>query len=255
MRRRHPAPRLIVAAAWAGNRTTALVSQRVAPKVLRLSEAALLPAERGFFHLLSGDDCDVLIDGGWGCGTLDAVRPDPAKPLIAIATHSHVDHIGLLHQAARRFGHAAEAGVFADPDPHATLAWPWLDGLAVFDDGGMIEAGTFAQKACPLTDIVDDDGPELQFGGFDFQVIHTPGHSQGSLCILERRAGLLFCGDVVHDGAILDAIAGADRRALQQSHDRIRELDFNHALAGHGAVLTRDQTMACIERHWRGNRR
>ena len=36
--------------------------------------------------------------------------------LVAIATHSHCDHLGALHLAPSRYGHAAEAAVFADPE-------------------------------------------------------------------------------------------------------------------------------------------
>lgn len=227
-----------------------LAVEQLLPGVLRVSETVVAPAERSFFYLLQGDDADILVDGGWGFASLETVRPDPGKPLLAVATHSHYDHIGLLHLSSERFGHSAEAPVYADPTPWMTQALPHLDGLPSLADGQVIDHGSILQHACPLTRIVDD-GDRIEAGGISLDVLHTPGHSPGSICLIDRKHGLLFSGDTVHDGYIWDDIPGADRTTLLASHRRLASLDFARACPGHGAVLDRAAFVERIERHRR----
>lgn len=230
----------------------ALVAEPLVPGVTRLSERLLSPQSRSYFYLLEGTDADCLIDGGWGfAGSLDRLRRDGAKPLVAVATHSHFDHIGLLHLASLRYGHSAERDVFAKPTPAATQALPFLAGMAaVLDDGRFIRPGSIEQEPCPLDGLVDD-GQVLTIGGRTLRILHTPGHSPGSICIVDTVSGLLFCGDTVHDGEIYDAIPGADRIALAQSQQRLVRTDFRRACPGHGAILDQGEFGRCVDRYRR----
>ncbi len=229
-----------------------LIVETVARGVKRLSEAVLAPAERSFFHLVEGTDRDCLIDGGWGlCTSLDALRQDPSKPLIGIATHSHFDHVGMLHLASPRYGHASEAAIFANPAPQATQALPFLAGRRVLAGGGMIEPGSIEQAQCKLDRHVGE-GDRIDLGSRTLHVLHTPGHSPGSLSILDADTGLLFVADTVHDGHIYDDIPGADREQLLLSHQRLAGVDFVQALPGHGALLSRKAFLQRIGRYRRG---
>jgi glyoxylase-like metal-dependent hydrolase (beta-lactamase superfamily II) len=228
----------------------ALLAEPLGGGVTRYSERALAPAERSYFYLIEGGERDLLVDGGWGLATsLDGLR-DPAKPLVAVATHSHADHIGLLHLVPERLGHPAEAGVFDRPTALATQALPWLEGRPVLADGAAIDMRTFRQERCPLTGLVGD-GDLIELGGRTVEVLHTPGHSPGSICLLDRAHGLLFCADTLHDGDMLDTLPGSSRKDLKRSHERIAALDFERVMPGHGAVLNRDAALDCIARHWR----
>lgn len=242
-----PAPASWTAVAARGS----LIVERLGGGVWRLSEAAVTPAERSFFYLLEGDDTDWLIDGGWGlCPGLDALPHRRGRKLASIATHSHCDHVGLLHLAGLRHAHAAEAAVFAAPDPVATQALPYLDGLALLPDGGSIDPASIVQNACPVDRLLED-GDSIDIGDRSLTVLHVPGHSPGSLAILDRRSGDLYCADTVHDGPIRDDIPGADRQALLASHQRLAGVEFVRALPGHGAILDRAAFLARIERYRR----
>lgn len=223
-----------------------LIGETIAPGVTRFCEAILNPGDRSYFYLVEGDERDCLIDGGWGfCHSLDAVRRTPGKPLISIATHSHFDHIGMLHLASLRFGHTAEASVFAHPDPIRTQALPFLAGCPVLVGRVCLESASIIQMPCPLSQTVAD-GAEVDLGGVALRVLHTPGHSPGSLSVVLEKRGLLFCSDTVHDGRIYDDIPGADRADLARSHRRLSEMDFRSACPGHGAVLGRAEALSVI---------
>lgn len=223
-----------------------LLREQIASGVTRFSEAILNPDDRSYFYLVEGRERDCLIDGGWGfCNSLDAVRGKPEKPLVSIATHSHFDHIGMLHLADLRLGHAAEASVFKHPDPIRTQALPFLAGKPVLIGRACVETASIDQKPCPLSETVAE-GATVDLGGVVLRMIHTPGHSRGSLTVFLEELGLLFCADTIHDGYIYDDIPGADRAALARSHERLRGIGFRTACPGHGALLDRAQALDVI---------
>lgn len=228
-----------------------LIVEQVAPHVLRLGERAVSAPERSWFYLVSGDDCDCLIDGGWGfCNRLDGLRSDPGKPLVSIATHTHFDHVGLLHLAASVHVHPSELDILRDPDPFETQALPYLDGRPVLANGGTIAPGSIRQA--PVSVLIPiRDGDTLDIGGRHLDILHTPGHSPGSLSILDAAGGLLFCADTVHDGHIWDDIPGADPAALLLSHERLAWVEFAQACPGHGALLSPSEFAARMDRHRR----
>jgi glyoxylase-like metal-dependent hydrolase (beta-lactamase superfamily II) len=213
--------------------------------IFRLSESVLSLDERSYFYLVHGDESSCMIDGGWGfCVNLLDCLPDETKNLIAIATHSHYDHIGHLGVATRRFGHREEAHIFRDPTIEATQASPFLAGRPCLADGNSIDARSMRQHSCPLTDLVDE-GDVIDLGARVLRVLHTPGHSPGSISLFDEATSTVFCGDVLLEGDIYDDIPGADRDVLLTSHDRLSSLPFDRLLPGHGpamdksAVLTR----------------
>lgn len=215
-----------------------LSAEELSDGLWRLSEPGLVPECRSNFYALETPDALVMIDGGWGLARSLADFPMlKDRALTAIATHSHSDHIGALHLAGQRYGHAAEAGVFADPDPFATQARPWIDDLAFAEGGMTVDPASYRQFPCPLTHIVEN-GEELRFGPLSLHVLWTPGHSAGSICLFEARKGWLFCADTVHDGYIFDDIPGADPEALSRSHSILCDLDFSQAFPGHGDPLS-----------------
>ena len=225
-------------AQWSALRSAGkLIAESLGNGVTRLSEQIVSPEERSFFYLIQGSERDCLIDGGWGLAPdIDAARQSSSKPLVAIASHSHFDHIGFLHLAEARYGHEAEASVFATPEPRATQALPYLDGRAVVEGKGVVEPSSILQKPCPLDHFISD-GDRIELGGRTLTLFHTPGHSPGSLSVLDDRTGFLFPADLLHDGDIYDDIPGADREALLLSHQRLAEVAFTLACPGHGAML------------------
>jgi glyoxylase-like metal-dependent hydrolase (beta-lactamase superfamily II) len=205
--------------------------------IFRLSESVLAADERSYFYLVHGDESSCLIDGGWGfCADLLDRLPGQANDLIAIATHSHYDHIGHLSVATRRFGHRDEAHVFRDPTIEATQASPFLAGRPCLADGNSIDQQSMRQHSCALTDLVDE-GDEIDLGGRVLRVLHTPGHSPGSISLFDEATGTVFCGDILLEGDIYDDIGGADRAVLLKSHERLSSLSFNRLLPGHGPAM------------------
>jgi glyoxylase-like metal-dependent hydrolase (beta-lactamase superfamily II) len=103
-------------------------------------------------------------------------------------------------------------------------------------------------------DILLQEG-DLKIGDLTFQVIHTPGHSPGSLCVYWPEKKVLFTGDVVFNQGVgrID-VPGGNGEELKESIRKISRLEVNHLLPGHGDVISgRDlvkANFAEIERVW-----
>ena len=74
---------------------------------------------------MRGRDRDLLFDSGSGVVSLIGQFPSMRdRPILAVASHTHFDHIGSHHEFSERACHSLEAEVLAAPSPTATLPLP-----------------------------------------------------------------------------------------------------------------------------------
>jgi enterochelin esterase-like enzyme/glyoxylase-like metal-dependent hydrolase (beta-lactamase superfamily II) len=124
----------------------------------------------GVMYLVAGKERALLIDTGWGAGNLAAhIKALTPLPVLVVNTHGHRDHTSGNGQFAEVYIHTADLPLVQGSD--ATLI-PIYDGY-VFD-----------------------------LGDRDVRVIGVPGHSPGSICLLDKEARILFSGDSPRPGAI-----------------------------------------------------
>jgi glyoxylase-like metal-dependent hydrolase (beta-lactamase superfamily II) len=149
-----------------------------------------------------GRDRDMLVDSGMGVVSLREWVPlVTERPLDAVASHTHFDHIGNHHEFPCRLCHAAEAEILANPTRAATLADPYVtDEIFTALPPAPYTSARYAVKAAPATRILAD-GDTIDLGDRRFEVIHTPGHSPGGIALWEGATGILFSGDIVYDAA------------------------------------------------------
>lgn len=196
-----------------------------------------------------GRDVDLVIDAGMGISSLSsAIAELVDKPVIAIATHTHLDHTGSLHEFERRLVHPCEAHQLQHPDPFPVLSSKhWPDGMrSLIQEQGyevpdlLIDAypyedfdlEAFRTPGCTATGIVDE-GQMIDLGNRAFEVLHLPGHSPGSIGLWEKRTGILFSGDAVYDGPLLDGLPDADINDYIATMNRLRRLPAKVVHAGH----------------------
>ena len=105
-------------------------------------------------------------------------------------------------------------------------------------------------------DILIQEG-DLKIGNLSFEVIHTPGHSPGSVCLYWPDKKTLFTGDVVFDQGIgRTDLPGGDGEKLKESIRKISRLDVDYLLTGHGDIVSGKeavkQNFKAIEDFWFG---
>jgi hydroxyacylglutathione hydrolase len=172
----------------------------------------------------------VIVDPGADAKRIIA-DIDGRKPAAVLLTHGHYDHIGAVDALCAYYGipvyvHAADISKLTDPVLNVASAF----GYDV----------CVRTKPTPVT-----DGQVLSLAGMEITVLHTPGHSKGSVCyLLPFNAGLL-CGDTLFDGGYgRHDFADGDFSELKNS---LRRILFMHprmkAYPGHGGatVAGRDE--------------
>ncbi|MGQ9478856.1 MAG: MBL fold metallo-hydrolase [Thermoproteota archaeon] len=144
---------------------------------------------------------------------------DPSRIRLILNTHCHPDHCGANVEIKKLTGanvivHPAELEYVED--------YRWIgERIGVEVDVG-----------------ADADWREVIFNGITLQLIHTPGHSPGSICVYSHEGKFLICGDLVFTGTIgTTELPGGDESMLKKSVEKISELEIEHLLPGHGAPL------------------
>jgi glyoxylase-like metal-dependent hydrolase (beta-lactamase superfamily II) len=73
----------------------------------------------------------------------------------------------------------------------------------------------------------------VDLGDRAFEVLHLPGHSPGSIGLWDEASGVLFSGDAVYDGPLLDELDGSDIEAYLTTMERLRRLPVTVVHGGH----------------------
>ena len=165
-------------------------------------------------------DCD-----GNPAPLFDYIANNQLKPTHILLTHGHYDHIGVVQAVQEKYGckiYAAkqEAHVLADPAINCSL----YSGMPI-----SLHA-----------DVAVEEGDTIQVGTLQFRVMHTPGHTEGSVCYLVEDA--IFSGDTLFQGSCgRTDLPSGDWATILRSLKRLRELPGNYTVyPGHGPATTLD---------------
>ena len=197
-----------------------------------------------------GRDRDMLVDSGMGVVPLRQWVPlVTERALDAVASHTHFDHIGAHHEFSCRLCHEAEAHFLNNPDRAAILADPYVtDEIFTALPPQPYLSTTYAVKAAPATRLLVD-GDVIDLGDRHFEVIHTPGHSPGGIALWEAASGILFSGDIVYDGPLIEDTYHANAADYYKSMVRLYDLPLQIVHGGHFASYDRTRHRQII-RAW-----
>ena len=222
--------------------------------VVHIREPHILPFYRCNIWFVRGRQRSLLVDTGSGLVSLsEQVACLAERPVLAVATHSHFDHIGSHHEFGERAAHPSEAGYLAEPDREAVLIEPYAttEMLSALPPGGF-ERRSYTIIPAPATLLIED-GDTLDFGGRHFEVIHTPGHSPGSIALWEVAKGVLFSGDTVYDGPLVTDAWHSSLDDYVRSMERLLALPVRTVHGGHfpsfGRERFRELIRAFLDRH------
>jgi glyoxylase-like metal-dependent hydrolase (beta-lactamase superfamily II) len=209
-------------------------TQGVGDGVTLIEEPFIRPFYRCNVWHVRGRDRDMLVDSGMGVVSLREWVPlVTERALTAVASHTHFDHIGCYHEFEDRAVHRAEAHILEGPTRAATLADPYVTD-DIFDrlPPAPYASTTYAVRRAPATRILED-GDVLDLGDRHFEVIHTPGHSPGGIALWEAATGILFSGDIVYDGPLIEDTYHSDARDYRRSMERLLGLPVRVVHGGH----------------------
>jgi glyoxylase-like metal-dependent hydrolase (beta-lactamase superfamily II) len=217
--------------------------------VILIDEPHIRPYWRCNIWHVRGRGRDMLVDSGMGVVSLrEHVALVTERPLTAVASHTHYDHIGSHHEFPDRVAHGAEAALLADPTRANTLAEYVRDEIFERLPPAPFRATTYAVRRAPATRIVAD-GDVIDLGDRHFEVIHTPGHSPGGIALWEAATGILFSGDIHYDGPLAENLYHSDPADYLASMKRLLEIPVRVVHAGHYPSFGAERHRALI-RAW-----
>jgi len=163
----------------------------------------------------------VVDPGDEGERILARIKELGLKPKVIVATHAHGDHVSAVGEIKAATGaefllHEAEA-----------------PGLKLLDYFSSLFGTSFVGPPAP--DRLVKDGDTILFGDLKFQVVHTPGHSPGGICLLGE--GAVFTGDTLFaQGIGRSDLPGGDYHVLMAAiRSRLLSLpDETVVYPGHG---------------------
>ena len=176
----------------------------------------------------------IIVDPGDGQDVerlLGLLREHKLTLKMIAVTHAHIDHIGGAAKLKQRTG----APVYMNANDQDLYSH--LD----------VQAQWLGMAAPPQTEIDQAlrDGDTLTIGeavgGETLEVRHTPGHTQGSVCLLIPQHNLLLAGDTLFRDSIgrTDLPGGDGRQILVSIHDKLLTLpDETNVIPGHGPATT-----------------
>lgn len=193
-------------------------------------------------YLLLGEERALLIDTGLGiCDISGVVRELTDKPVTAVATHVHWDHIGGHKYFPDFYAHSAElawlTGQF--PLPLAAVRAMVLDRC---DVPGGFDGNTYQIFQGTPTRLLAD-GDMIDLGGRSVRVLHTPGHAPGHLCFWEGERGYLFTGDLAYRGTLFANYPSTDPAAYLDSLEKIAVLPAERIFPGHHSLDIRPEIL------------
>jgi hydroxyacylglutathione hydrolase len=187
-------------------------------------------------YLLEDED-PIVVDTGTGmyADTIleELSRIVPLRKVERIVlTHCHYDHLG----GAAEFQKATGAKVYL----HEAEAIPIMAG-----DSSLAISGMFGQKLRQLKLEPLKTGQKLKCGSSELEVLHTPGHSPGSIVLHEKASGSAIVGDTVFcDGGVGRwDLPGGNLGQLISSLKRLGELGLKNMYPGHGSYAEGDAPM------------
>jgi len=141
-----------------------------------------------------------------------------------VVTHGHIDHVG----GAARLKRATGAPILLNQND--------LPQLKMMDEQAAWLGVATPEIVAP--DVSADEGMVVGIAGHAARVLHTPGHTEGSICLHFAPENLLLAGDTLFAGSIgrTDLPGGDSRQILRSLHDRLLTLpDETLVVPGHGA--------------------
>jgi glyoxylase-like metal-dependent hydrolase (beta-lactamase superfamily II) len=225
----------------------------VEPGIVRITEPHCLRLVRANCFLVTGGDTDILVDSCLGVAALrPVIRSLSCKPLILFTTHTHADHVGSHPEFP-------DAAICVHPLEADELRRPGIRGLR-FPPRSQVQIEALRRAGIVLTEFMVDalptpdydvdaygraaveparlvgEGDVVDTGSHRFEVLHLPGHTTGGIGLWEAGTGLLFSGDVIYDGVIIDTAPTSRVADYIATMRRLKTLPARLVLGGHKAA-------------------
>jgi hydroxyacylglutathione hydrolase len=222
---------------------------------VKMSENVIRISDHGAdnMYLVLGTQKAMLIDNGTGAANIrDYVKTLTKLPVIVVITHGHPDHAGGNYQFREVFIHpedmASATGYNSLPKKSGGIAGMMTGGAEVPDNDLFKDTLNHQPtRMFPLS-----DGQVFDLGGRKIEVIYTPGHTAGEICLLDKENRMLFTGDNDNSLVWLHILGTLPLAVYLQSLEKLnaRANEFDNLYPGHGDAVDKDfiaEQITCVK--------
>ncbi|WP_144511080.1 MBL fold metallo-hydrolase [Bacillus sp. FJAT-22090] len=173
--------------------------------------------------------CLIFDPGGEEERIINEIHRMNLKPLAILLTHAHFDHIGAVDGVRDAFHlpvyiHTAEKKWLLDPTKNGSAKYAEIPNLV-----------------CKEADVIITNETNLEIGDFSMRLLHTPGHSPGSITYFFEAEGFAIVGDTLFQNSIgrTDLPNGNEAELMKSIHTKILTWpESTIVYPGHGAATT-----------------
>ncbi len=161
----------------------------MAPEKIKYKKFAVgeLQANAYILFVDNSERCLIIDPGGEAYKLIKFIKNNCLEPATIILTHGHLDHCG----AAKELKSLYKIPIMIHKNDKDLLISPLYMELS----------NLLSIPQPPKADLLLKDDEIIKEGGIELKVIHTPGHTQGSIC-LKSSENLLFTGDTLFNGSV-----------------------------------------------------
>lgn len=209
-------------------------------KVVNVDNKVWTISENGWvnIYLVAGNDSALLIDTGDGNGDLKGfIKTLTNLPLVVVETHGHPDHIRNIHQFEKIFMNEGDTSmIYWDyrPDNRRTMILEKMKDRNLSEE----ELNAMINVKLPAFNLIKD-GYIFDLGGRKLEVVTVPGHTHGSICLLDKQNKMLFTGDNNNSLSWLFLKSCYPLEVYLQSLEKLekRSNEFTLMFPGHGTPV------------------
>jgi hydroxyacylglutathione hydrolase len=176
----------------------------------------------------SAEDCLIIDAGLGGSKLIDFLKKHKLNPVALILTHGHIDHIAAVtalrehYPKIKVYIHELDAELLTQPEYNLST----LTG-AIFNAG--------------RADSLIQDKGVIEQAGLKLEVLHTPGHTPGGICLYSKDEGVVFTNDSLFADSIgrTDFPGGSTAKLLKSIKEKLFTLPEETVVyPGHGPATT-----------------
>lgn len=194
---------------------------------MKMERKSLGPLGTNCYLLYNNTDAIIIDPGGDADVIIDFFKNKSYTPRAILLTHAHFDHIG----AVDVIRHTYNIDVYLHGNESDWLKDPQRNGSILFTPNPI------SIKAAEH-ELIEE---EMQIESFTFEVLHTPGHSPGSVCFVFKDAGTIIGGDVLFNHGVgrTDLPGGNMELLLESIRNKLYTLEDHMVVyPGHGPETT-----------------
>ena len=151
---------------------------------MKINHCVVGPVHTNCYIVINNEtkECFVIDPGASAKQLAEKMREDNLKPVAILLTHGHFDHAGAAEELAKEF----DIKIYAHEAEEDTLKMPKknLSGIIVAEESYH-------------ADVYCKDKQKIVLAGFEIEVLHTPGHTEGGCCYYIAKEDVVFTGDTL----------------------------------------------------------